>query len=323
MQNSSGTGKAAALSEQSFAALAQDAGIDPIGYRPGERWRKEDRTRSHVVVRFDAADRPSLIFKQTHRPADISEFQKRVAAHELAEQALSGSTTLTVPRMLAADLERRCLLMNYFPGQTLLDLCRVTENHEPLMRRAGQWLSAFHERTFEQERVFQPKFMANHMLHLVDQIEAGERSVHSKRRFIELAHLVQDLQTVGTTPSKIAGKHGDMNIHNIMMSDDQVAGFDFSEAQTAPVGYDIARILLNYMQSVGDIDALPRGHVVPPSIWQAFFEGYSFVPPDDPSLSFLTRIQILTDWNRIGTRLSVKASIRFARLRKIARQAFA
>ena len=89
------------------------------------------------------------------------------------------------------------------------------------------------------------------------------------------------------------------------------------------MGYDIARLLQSYTQMVGDLDVLPKGHSVPPAAWDAFFEGYTLVPPDDPTVHFLTRVQILTDWNRIQEHGSIANVMRFERIKKIARQAFA
>ena len=47
------------------------------------------------------------------------------------------------------------------------------------------------------------------------------------------------------------------------------------------------------------------------------------MPPDDPTVQFLTRVQILTDWNRIQEHASLANVMRFERIKKIARQAFA
>ncbi|MEO0864953.1 MAG: phosphotransferase, partial [Pseudomonadota bacterium] len=116
--------------------------------------------------------------------------------------------------------------------------------------------------------------------------------------------------------------HGDLNAHNILISDGSVGAYDFLPHSHAPVGYDIARLLLSYTQMQGDIGSIPKGHVMPPVLLDAFFEGYGFVPPDDPGVTFLMRIQILTDWNRFNHNLSVAATLRFQRLRAIANRAF-
>ncbi|MGR3433429.1 MAG: phosphotransferase, partial [Shimia sp.] len=91
----------------------------------------------------------------------------------------------------------------------------------------------------------------------------------------------------------------------------------------APVGYDIARLLVSYVQMVGDLDAIPSGGVVPPAALDAFFEGYTLVPRDDPGVQFMLRVQVLTDWNRMHPRMTAQSLIRHARVKAIARRAFA
>ena len=76
------------------------------------------------------------------------------------------------------------------------------------------------------------------------------------------------------------------------------------------------------MQFVGDVDALPAGHVLPPDMMDAFWEGYDFINSNDPTVKFLMKTQVLTDWNRLSGGVNVQRSVRFARIKKIARQAF-
>lgn len=40
------------------------------------------------------------------------------------------------------------------------------------------------------------------------------------------------------------------------------------------------------------------------------------MPPDDPTVHFLTRVQILTDWNRIQEHGSIANVMRFERIKK-------
>lgn len=310
--------------EGTFRDLIAQTRADPSPYRRTQHWIKSDANREHVVVRFDSDDGPPLILKQAFRPQNEAEFTDILKNHRTAEAALRGCSGVGVPNILAVDVRRQAYLMTFFPGETFLDACRQSEDHRPLLRQVGKWLAAYHQGTFEQERVFQPKFMARHMLHLADQMEKGTRKIKGQKRFIALTQQVQDwVAPCSDRFSKVAAKHGDLNAHNILMTNSMVGAYDFLPYSTAPVGYDIARILLSYTQMEGDISAIPKGHVMPPAMYDAFFEGYGFVPPDDPGVTFLTRIQILTDWNRFNHNLSVGAAIRFQRLRAIANHAFA
>ncbi|MEL6618467.1 MAG: aminoglycoside phosphotransferase family protein [Pseudomonadota bacterium] len=309
--------------QTTFNDLVVRAFDDPPVYRKTRHWVKFDANREHVVVRFDSDDAPPVILKQAFRPDDEAEFSGILKNLRAAAGAVKGANGLDVPRILAVDVARRAYLMTYLPGETLLDLCRTGDDHAPLLRQAGRWLAAYHAGTFQQERAFQPKFMARHMLHLVNQMDRGERKIRGQKRFKALAHQVQDwVAPCSGGISKVAAKHGDLNAHNILISNGSVGAYDFLPHSHAPVGYDIARLLLSYTQMQGDIGSIPKGHVMPPVLLDAFFEGYGFVPPDDPGVTFLMRIQILTDWNRFNHNLSVAATLRFQRLRAIANRAF-
>ena len=307
-----------------FGDLLAEALPELPPYRMARHWIKADARREHIVARFDSDVAPSLILKQAFAPQDATEFAGIVKNHEAAQAALSGQTDVTVPELLAIDPSRQAYLMRFVAGETLLDACRTSDDHRPLLRQAGRWLAGYHAGTFQEDRVFQPKFMANHMLHLADQMKTGVRRIKGQKRFLALTGHIQDwVAPCSGQQTKVAAKHGDLNAHNILVSPDSVAALDFLAHSHAPVGYDIARILLSYMQMVGDLAALPKGHVVPPDVLDAFFEVYGFVPPDDPGVTFMLRVQILTDWNRFNHSLSVSAALRFQRLRFIANRAFA
>jgi len=309
--------------EAAFPTMMAQAGRDAAGYVRTRHWVKSDRRRAHIVARFDHPAQPPLILKSAERPRDTEEFAGILRNHKAAQDALAGHEPLTVPQLLASDVDAQTYLMTYLPGETLLDRCRVVDDHRPLMRKAGAWLSAYHRGTVQEERMFQPNFMAQHMLHLVDEMDRGVRRIKGQKRFKVLAQAVQDwVAPCSGRISMIAAKHGDLNAHNILVSDDSVAAYDFLPYSTTPVGYDIARLLLSYMQMVGDIDAVPKGEVLPPHILDAFFEGYTLVPPDDPGVTFLLRVQILLDWNRMHHTLSAQSILRFGRLRALARKAF-
>ena len=298
--------------------------MDPSRYTCADEWIKDETNRLHIVQKYDADGVEPVILKQAFRPDDPEEFNGIVAAHRLAQQVLGGNPVATVPSILATDPDSRAYLMEFQPGETLLEHCRSNLDHRPFLELAGKWLSAFHSGTFQKQRQFQPRFMARHMLHLVDQMKAGERKIKGQKRFVELAHAVQDFAAASEGRiSKIAAKHGDMNSRNILISGQTVAAYDFLPQSFAPVGYDIAKILLSYAQTTADIGKIPNGSVLPPEAMEAFFDGYEFVGPDDPGVEFLLRIQILTDWNRMDTSKNAQTLIRFERLRAIARRAFA
>lgn len=311
------------LAQEVFNHLAGQAGFDARAYAHTRHWMKDNPDRLHLVMRFDAPGQAPLILKQVFQPEDPSEFNGMLDAQHLAQRAMDPVPGVTVPRILAEDRDIKACLMTFQPGETLRDLCLTHEDHQPYLRQAGRWLAAYHRGTFQQNRRFQPRFMARHMLHLAGQMTAGERRIRGQDRFIQLAHLVQDFVADHEgRESRVAAKHGDMNCHNILINGKDVAGYDFMPISHAPVGYDIARLLLNYAVTAADLTAIPDGHLLPPKAITAFFDGYDFVGPDDPGVQFLLRIQLLTDWNRTSNRKGAQALVEFERLKIIAQCAF-
>ncbi len=315
--------KIEALAQKTFAHLANQADLGGA-YQKTRSWIKNDKRRLHIVQRYDAKDREPVILKQVFRPEDPTEFHGILDAHHLAARALKNCADEHAPEILVEDRTSMSCLMQFQPGETLRDLCETREDHSALLIGSGRWLAAYHRGTFEQARNFQPKFMARHMLHLADQMQKGERRIKGQKSFIALAQQSQELVAeYKGRPSKISAKHGDFNSHNILIDGSRTAAFDFLPVSHAPVGYDIARILLSYALTTADLARIPKGHVLPPDALEAFFAGYDFVPADDPSVGFLLRIQILSDWNRMSDKKGVQNLINFERLRVIARRAFA
>lgn len=307
-----------------FVSLAQQAGLQAENYACKAEWIKDDRNRLHIVQRYDQAGGASVVLKYAQRPVDQEEFSRILDAHHNAHAALTGSNTNIVPEILSEDRQAQAYLMRYVSGETFLERCRNQEDHTPFLRRAGSWMSAFHGETVQQKRAFQPRFMVNHMHKLAGQMKNGQRRISGQSEFIPYAenigaHVGAAEGHIGT----ISAKHGDLNAHNILMSDDTTAVYDFLGADNAPVAYDIARFLQSYTQMVGELDDVPKGLAVPQRAWDAFFEGYTLVSADDPILVFLSKVQVLTDWNRMQDKNTLNGIIRLERVKKIARQAFA
>lgn len=151
-------------------------------------------------------------------------------------------------------------------------------------------------------------------------IEAG-RPVCAKAEFLALAR-----RTAAVLPSfagqttQAAAQHGDMNFHNLIVGEDALWGLDITNATVAPVGYDIARLLIHYAANFADLDRLAPGEAVPKEAASAFFDGYDLVGPRDPSVQTLLRVRILNDWMRVPPDLDalpIAQQIRFHRAKLI------
>lgn len=306
-----------------FNVLGTQAGLAVDEYVCTANWVKDDRNRLHIVQRYDSPASGSVVLKYAQRPQDPEGFARILNAHHAAQDALSGSTGNEVPEILAEDRHAQAYLMRHVAGDTFLELCRNQTDHTALLRRAGSWMAAFHGGSFRQKRPFQPRFMVRHMGKLAGQMRRGERKINGQRQFIPYAEQIGNFaQKAEGYRGTIAAKHGDLNAHNILMSGNTTAAFDFLGADDAPIAYDIARFLQSYTQMVGDLEDIRKGSAVPQIAWDAFFSGYDLIEANDPTVVFLSKVQVLTDWNRMQDKSSLSGIMRLERVKKIARQAF-
>lgn len=300
--------------------LARDAGLDPGGYGVTRTWRKDTATHRHAVMRYEGPA-GAVIFKRIFHPVEEKPFVTLVQAQARAAEAMAEAAE-SVPQVLAFDTDARAVLMEAAPGRTVYDLLEHGGEPADALRRAGRWLAAFHRASGTEARVFQPRFMRDHVGHLMRQHEAGEIALVRPRDFarhgaavVALAGAHEGRQTVSSTT------HGDMHLRNILLDEGQSWGIDFSALHSAPVGFDIARLLLHYTGVFADLDALPPGAVVHPDLLAAFFEGYDLVGPDDPSVQYLLHVRLLMDWAAIPARRMARSAGQTRRLQRLGRLA--
>ncbi|ETA52949.1 phosphotransferase [Ponticoccus alexandrii] len=306
--------------QQVWEALARDAGLDPGAYAVARIWRKETRTHRHVVMRIEG-ESGAVILKRIFHPVDEKPFVTLVQAQARAAEAMAEAAE-SVPQVLAFDTEARAVLMEAAPGRTVYDLLDHGAGAADVLCRAGRWLAAFHRASGTEARVFQPRFMRDHVGHLMRQHEAGEIALARPGDFarhgaavIALADAHEGRQTLSSAT------HGDMHLRNILLDGQRSWGIDFSALHSAPVGFDIARLLLHYTGVFADLDALPPGAVVHPDLLAAFFEGYDLVGPDDPSVQYLLRVRLLMDWAAIPARRMARSAGQTRRLQRLGRLA--
>lgn len=321
-------GKAEHISEagQDWPLVLRAADIDPAPYAVTRRWQKEDRARAHVVFLLSAPGQPDLIYKQTFVPQDKAAFIATVAAQDQAARALEDHPFARAPRVIAADPDRRAVLMEAVPGETVFAHCEQTADHAPHLERAGRWMAAFHRAGAHEARAFQPRFMVDHMAKLATQVQSGQKAVAAKGRFLAfVSTLINRAPAHANAQTFSAVKHGDMTCRNIILGGDLSWGIDMAPVTAAPVGYDIARFLTNYAEMLADLDRLTPGMAVPQPAWDAFFRGYDLTGPEDASVRFLVMVRILSDWVTLPPlpdQMSVPEVIRFRRLRRIADNLF-
>ncbi|GGH55516.1 phosphotransferase [Frigidibacter albus] len=310
--------------------LAAMAEVPVDGYAPKMLSWRDEPTRRRIVLEMTAPGHPPLVLKLAPLPADPALFSGSLAAQQAALRAMGGG----VPRVLAALPESHALLMERVPGDTaaaIMEQATRPEQLDDALEACGAWLSRFHTATDAGMRAYRPRAVCDHLARQRDAVEAGRRQVPLAREFLALSdRVIAEGARYDGLPARAGGRHGDMNLRNLVLAGDPPGqggawGLDFAPAQSAPVGHDVARLLLNYAVTCTDPEQIPEGEVLPPRALVAFFKGYAFSGCDDASIGFLLRNQIVADWARIpaaAAKSDLLQQIRLAALRAIARRAF-
>lgn len=310
--------------------LAAMAEVQAADYTPRLlSWRAEP-TRARVVLEMSSAGQPPLVLKFAPLPADPALFAGSLAAQQAALRAMHGG----VPRVLAALPEAHVMLMDRVPGETaaaVMEQATEPQQLDDALEACGRWLARFHASTDAGMRDYRPRAVCDHLQRQRDAVLAGRKQVPLAREFAALSErVVAEAPRYRGLPASAGARHGDMNLRNIVLAGDPpgqggIWGLDFAPTQIAPVGHDVARLLLNFAVSCTDPEQIPEGEVLPPRALAAFFRGYVFAAPDDASIGFLLRNQIVADWARIpvaAAKSDLLQQVRLAALRAIARRAF-
>ena len=253
-------------------------------------------------------------------------FQTQIMAQLYAADIMQGQETCSVPEILAADLERRAFLMEEVRGDTVAELLSQGRNPNNMLRRSGGWMSTFHQASFSEDRIYQPRFMRDHIVRLLQQVQDGEKEIADFDEFELYAKIVMwNAERYENKRTKSSRTHGDMHLRNLILGNKGRSwGLDFTTERNAPVGHDIARFLVEYATTQLEPSNYVAGHVVPPDVLNVFFRGYDFVGADDPSVQYLLKVRLLMDWAgqpADPSARSVKREVRLHNLKAITKLA--
>ncbi len=297
----------AALTE--WPVLAAQAGL------PGDRPRATLLAQSdqgpafRLVARLDLPGGRALILKQEQRggPDPCDHFNRSVEAQETARLRMSGNVAgLRVPKCLARLPEKALALFECLPGATAA--ARIEEADDNVERRAvlqacGRWLAELHRASATGIRPYQTRYALDHQHKLRADITAGRLKVAEPGLFLRLSHQIeQGADWFERQPARHGQRHGDFGLRNVLIDRDQVAAIDFRPLQTAPVGHDVARLLVDFAALYAEHRKIPDGQLLQGPYRTAFFRGYDFARAEDASIGFLFGIQILQDWLKIPVR---------------------
>ncbi len=133
--------------------------------------------------------------------------------------------------------------------------------------------------------------MTEHLGRLVQEVALGKKRVPDPARFAAMVAAVQARAPAAKDARTVSAiRHGDFQARNLIMGDGLVWGLDLGPQQSAPVGYDIARFLVDHAAFDANPDDLSPGEIVPISVREAFFAGYHLTGADDAAVAFLTAV---------------------------------
>lgn len=281
-----------------WAEVAPLLGFDPKAFRAKLIWQKDEPQRSHIVLRLKGP--VGLILKRIFAVPRDEILTDSVIALQGAHQRLLPFKEAHAPEVLFASDAGDLVVMTEAKGKTLNDHMVRGRAHGQMLQRTGAWLAAYHRSGKTEARTYQPKFMVQHAARMATEISDGTRSVPEPDLFLKCCDLVKARQADAEGQGTIsADKHGDFNLRNILLGPDGETGLDFKPPTTAPVGFDIARMLMDYGELFQPMSDVPPGEVLSPATQQAFFDGYDLVSKDDPAVRFLPFVQLLNDWRLI------------------------
>ena len=281
-----------------WAEVAPDLGLDASAYRSKLIWQKDEPGRSHVVIRLKGPR--ALILKKVFKSPADAELLATVTAQQAAFDGLRSKSRSHAPEVLYVSPDATCVVMTEARGKTLNDHLEAGRNHTEMLRRAGGWLANFHGSAPLEKRTYQPKFMVGHVARMAKAVQDGDMTVAEPELFLACCDRIPDhAEQVEGQATQSATKHGDFNMRNILLGPDGETGLDFKPASQAPVGFDIARLLMDYAELFQPQSDVKPGQVLSEQTTMAFFSGYTVVRHDDPSVRFVPFVQLLNDWRLI------------------------
>jgi len=297
-----------------WPALAGQAGLPVDGWTPQLLGPRKDGKGNRVVVRLEHPSHAAVICMQSLNPADIAATGATVRAQAAAADALSNHPDAGVPAILASLPAEGAVAMVAVVGETLAQLA------EPglppgALHRAALWTDAFHRIGPVEKRAFQPRFIVNHLLRLRD----GPRPIARRDRFRAYADRLAERAAAVTGAATVSSlRHGDLSARNLLLAEDRVWGMDLKNADTGPVGFDIARLLVDLAEHIPGSD--------PAEIGAGFFTGYRLTGADDATIPFLTLARLLSNWAgmpAVEDRMNLLQTLRFHRILALAEAGFA
>ncbi|MEM7489741.1 MAG: phosphotransferase [Pseudomonadota bacterium] len=313
--------RAEAAARAAWPALARMAGLPEDGQAIEVLRTRGGRGAVRTVLAVRGPGHGGVVLK--HVPDETADwYDAQIAAQARAEAAFAGAHGLAVPRMLAADRDRRAWLVERAPGMTAQDAMVLADGAGRLriLRACGRWMGHLHRSGEVQFGRHRPGPILRQLDEWARQLTAGEIDVPDRDGFRDLIGrtraLAEAARGVKVTRTVV---HGDMNLRNLIVDGDRIWGIDFGAMRPRPPGTDMARVLVAHGTFFGPVDGDPVD--TPEAARAALLEGHAGRWRDSTGLEHLMAAEVLRLWRSIppgASDRSVTHHRRWAGVRRMA-----
>jgi aminoglycoside phosphotransferase (APT) family kinase protein len=300
--------------------LARRAGLSPDRPRVCPILVRQDESGARIILGVEISGKNLILKHEWSATGTINHhFAQSLAAQTKARLRLSGNTLgLKVPAVLASLEAENLVVMERLPGDLAAHVIEGAKNRRDrraVLKACGEWLGAFHRSTPLPQRPYQPRFVLEHLRRQRSAITEGRVAVAGRQRFLALSEAVEaSAQAYVDKPANHAWQHGDFSFRNVVLDATGTGVVDFKPEHTAPIGHDIARLLVEYLSLYGEHANIPDGQILQGPDRAAFFRAYGLDEGDDPSIRFLYGAQGLSDWSRIPADENRRSLLQMLRL---------
>lgn len=309
------------LADENWEWVKSQAGFPADGWKTERLSRRDDPHISSITHCVSHKTAGRFTYKFQLRPASSEAFGTHYRMQEAAYESFPHSAEFTTPQPIFADDQRQVSVLSFLEGKAVSERirqCRTPQQQLDLVTKCGAWLDAFHRSQDHEVRPFRPAHTLRYYETLQGQIDAKECDIVARPLFLRgIEKLRQLAPRVAGAETAAAMQHGDFHLRNLIWNDGQIAGIDFSKDHAAPVGYDIAKILLDFTTVFRSSDDLAAGQIIHDETMDAFFKGYRLVGADDPGVRFLLYARILATLNTIPAKHSERTEAKHRTLKRL------